>query len=185
MFKRIRTPLEHIYNALQSYSSWLSLRKTSQRLLPLIKRSHISIWNWIQRYKPRKIIQSRKRIAEFIIDETLIKAGNEYVWLLWIAVKSANKTVLGIRISFEMNILLAEQLFNIYQHLIRKYGKRSLSTDGGTPYPQECRFLNLEHHLKYSLGKNIIELTIQYIKDRTDALMTIFHVEKIAVIYNT
>ena len=110
MFKRIRIPLEHIYNALQSYSSGLSLRKTSQRLLPLIKRSHISIWNWIQRYKPRKII------AEFIIDETLIKAGNEYVWLLWIAVKSANKTVLGIRISFEMNILLAGQLFNIYQH---------------------------------------------------------------------
>jgi putative transposase len=109
MFKRIRTPLEHIYNALQSYSSGLSLRKTSQRLLPLIKRSPISIWNWIQRYKPRKIIQSRKRIAEFIIDETLIKAGNEYVWLLWIAVKPANKIVLGIRISFEMNILIAEQ----------------------------------------------------------------------------
>src|SRR5690349_7614733 len=64
--------------------------------------------------KPRKIIQSRKRIAEFIIDETLIKAGNEYVWLLWIAVKSANKTVLEIRISFEMNILIAEQFI---QHL--------------------------------------------------------------------
>jgi putative transposase len=116
MFKRIRIPLERIYNALQSYSSGLSLRNTSQSLLPLIKRSHISIWNWIQRYKPGKIIQSRKRIAEFIIDETLIKAGNEYVWLLWIAVKTANKTVLGIKISFEMNILLAEQLFNIYQH---------------------------------------------------------------------
>jgi len=30
-----------------------------------------------------------------------------------------------------------------------------------------------------------MELTIQYIKDRTDALMTIFHLEKIAVSYNT
>ena len=47
-------------------------------------------------YKPKKIIQGRKRIAEFIIDETLIKAGNEYVWLLWIAVKPANKTVLEL-----------------------------------------------------------------------------------------
>ena len=114
MFKRIRTPLEYIDYSLQSYSSGLSLRKTSQRLLPLIKGSHISIWNWIQRYKPKKIIQGRKRIAEFIIDETLIKAGNEYVWLLWIAVKPANKTVLEIRISFEMNILIAEQFI---QHL--------------------------------------------------------------------
>jgi putative transposase len=100
MFKRNRTPLEYIYYALQLNSSGLSLRKTSQRLLPLIKRSHISIWNWIQRYKPKKIIQSRKRIAEFVIDETLIKDGNEYAWLLWIAVEPANKTVLGIRIPF-------------------------------------------------------------------------------------
>ena len=114
MFKRIRIPLEHIYNALQSYSSGLSLRKTSQRLLPLIKGSHISIWNWIHRYEPRKIIQGRKRIAEFVIDETLIKTGNEYAGLLWIAVKPANKTVLEIRISFEMNILIAEQFI---QHL--------------------------------------------------------------------
>jgi len=79
-------------------------------------------------------------------------------------------------------MLIAEQFI---QHLLRKYGKHSLSTDGGTPYPQECRFLDLEHYLKYSLWKSIIELTIQYIKDRTDALMTIFHVEKIAVSYNT
>jgi hypothetical protein len=62
-----------------------------------------------QRYKLKKIIQRRKRIAEFIIDESLlIKAGNEYVWLLWIAVKPASKTVLGIRISFERNMLIAE-----------------------------------------------------------------------------
>jgi putative transposase len=123
IFKRNRTPLEYIYYALQLYSSCLSLRKTSQRLLPFIKRNHISIWKWIQRYKPKKIIQRRKRIAEFIIDETLIKAGNEYVWLLWIAVEPANKTVLGIRISFERNMLIAEQFI---QHLIRKYGKHSL-----------------------------------------------------------
>jgi len=65
-------------------------------------------------------------------------------------------------------MLIIEQFI---QHLIRKYGKHSLSTDSGKPYPQECRFLNLEHH--------------QYIKDRTDALMTIFHLEKVAVSYNT
>ena len=79
-------------------------------------------------------------------------------------------------------MLITEQFI---QHLIRKYGKHSLSTDSGKPYPQECRFLNLEHHLKSSLEKSIVELTIQYIKDRTDALMTIFHVEKITVSYNT
>ncbi|HEY7081283.1 MAG TPA: hypothetical protein VH500_16415 [Nitrososphaeraceae archaeon] len=53
-------------------------RKTSERLSAHIKRNHVSIWNWIQRSKPKRIFQSRRRISEFIIDETLIKeAGSE------------------------------------------------------------------------------------------------------------
>jgi putative transposase len=60
-----------------------SLRNTSQRLLPVIKRNHVSIWNWIQRYRPMKIMQTIKRIAEYIIDKILIKAGHKYMWL-WI-----------------------------------------------------------------------------------------------------
>ena len=48
------------------------------------ERNHVSIWNWIQRYKPKRIFQKKSKVSEFIIDETLIKAGNEYVWL-WIA----------------------------------------------------------------------------------------------------
>jgi putative transposase len=68
------------------YSSGLSLRKTSERLLPFIKRNHISIWNWIQKYKPQKLLQKKKRkIAVFIVDETLLKVSNQFVWV-WIAI---------------------------------------------------------------------------------------------------
>jgi hypothetical protein len=70
---------KYVYYALQLYISGLSLRKTSQQLFPFIKRNHVSIWNWIQRYKPKKIIQKKQKIFGFLIDETLIKAGNEYV----------------------------------------------------------------------------------------------------------
>jgi putative transposase len=52
--------------------------------------------------------------------------------------------------------------------LIRIYGKHALSTDGGTWYPQACRFLGLEHHIHSSLEKSLIERKIQYIKDRTE-----------------
>jgi putative transposase len=66
---------------LQLYSSGLSLRNTSKRLLPFIKRNHVSIWNWIQKYKPKRILQKRKKIIkEFIVDETLLKVGNEYMY---------------------------------------------------------------------------------------------------------
>ena len=52
--------------------------------------------------------------------------------------------------------------------LVKIHGKRSISTDGGTWYPQACRFLNLKHHLHSPLEKSLIERTTQYIKDRTE-----------------
>jgi putative transposase len=134
---------KYVYYALQLYSSGLSLRKTSERLSNLLirRRNHVSIWNWIQRYKPRRILfQSiRRTISEFIIDEeTLIKAGSDYVWLWVAAIEPRDKMILGIRISIERSILVAEQFI---QSLIRKYcGKHNVSTtDGGTWYPQACR----------------------------------------------
>ena len=62
--------------------------------------------------------------------------------------------------------------------LIDKYDKHLISTDGGTWYPQACKFLKLRHHLHSPFEKSIIERTIQYIKDRIDNLMTTFHAEK-------
>jgi hypothetical protein len=62
-------------------------KEPSERLSALIRRNHVSIWNWIQRYKPKRIFQSRRSISGFIIDETLIKeAGSDYV-LRWIAIE--------------------------------------------------------------------------------------------------
>jgi putative transposase len=105
-----RTSLKYIYYALQLYSSGLSLRKTSQHLSLIIKRNHVSVWNWIQKYEPKKILQKRNKIQEFIIDETLIKAGNEYVWVwVWVAIEPIDKVILDIRISFERTILVVEQ----------------------------------------------------------------------------
>ena len=43
---------------------------------------------------------------------------------------------------------------------------------------QACRFLKLDHHTHSPFEKSIIERTIQYIKDRTNALMTIFHAKE-------
>ena len=51
--------------------------------------------------------------------------------------------------------------------LVKVYGNRCVSTDGGTWYPQSCRFLRLQHHFHSSYDRSIIERTIQYI-DRTE-----------------
>src|SRR5918995_6243965 len=76
--RRRRTSSKYVYYALQLYSSGLSLKKTLERLSNvLIRRNYVSIWNWIQRHKPKRIFQFGGIISEFIIDETLIKAGSD------------------------------------------------------------------------------------------------------------
>jgi putative transposase len=83
--------------------------------------------------------------------------------------------ILGIRISIERTILVAEQFI---QSLVRRYGKQNISTDGGIWYPQACKFLKIEHHLHSSNGKSIIERTIQYVKDRTECFDDYFPCRK-------
>jgi putative transposase len=50
--------------------------------------------------------------------------------------------------------------------LIKGYDKHSISTDGGTWYPQAYRSLRLNHHIHSPYEKCLIERTMQYIKDR-------------------
>jgi putative transposase len=125
--KRSRTPSKYIYYALYLYFSGLSLRKTSEHLLPFVKMNHVSIWNWIQQYRPKKILQrKRRKVQEFIVDDkTLLKVGSQYVWV-WVAIEPLAKVILGIRISFERTMLVAERFLKA---LVIEYGKHPLSTD--------------------------------------------------------
>jgi putative transposase len=164
MNTRNRTPSEYVCYGLYLYFSGLSLRRASERLSCFIKRNHVSIWNWIQEYHPLKISSKRKRISEYVVDETMLKVGSEYIWL-WIAIEPENKQILALTISKERNMFVAERFLS---DIVRDYGKHPVSTDGGTWYPMACRFLGLEHHIHCPMEKSLIERTMQYIKDRTE-----------------
>jgi putative transposase len=66
-----------------------------------VKRSHTAIKDWIHRYKPEMLSSRKISVTEFIIDETIIKVGSEYIWL-WIAIENDNREILQISISKEM-----------------------------------------------------------------------------------
>ena len=66
----------------------------------------MSIWKWIQKYKPQKISNKRKNINEFVVDDTLIKVSSETIWL-WVDIEPKNRQILKVDISFERNMLLA------------------------------------------------------------------------------
>ena len=96
--KRNRTSVKDIGYSLYLYFLGLSYRNTAKALSKrFIKRSHVSIWKWVQHYRPEKIFYSRRKISEFIVDETQIKIGKDYFWI-WVALESDNKTIVGIYI---------------------------------------------------------------------------------------
>ncbi len=66
----------------------------------------------------------------------------------------------------------------ILSQVVNKYGLHSVSSHGGTWYPQACKFLKLVHHLHSSYEKSLIERTMQYIKDRTEVFDDYFPCNK-------
>ena len=82
--------------SLYLYFLGLSLRNTSNALEHFKdqQRSHVSVWNWIQRFGSLQIYK-RKRVSAFIIDENIIQIGSQHFWL-WLYIEQVHKSALGI-----------------------------------------------------------------------------------------
>ncbi len=175
MSYRNRTSSNIIGYGLYLYFLGLSFRNTAKALsfLKITKISHVSIWKWIQKYRPWKHLKNKK-IQEYIIDETAIKAGSELIWI-WVVIEPTIKEILLFYISKERNMFVAERVLS---EVVNKYGLHSVSSDGGTWYPQACKFMKLKHRIHSFYEKNIIERTMQYVKDRTECFDDYFPCKK-------
>ncbi|MFP3214222.1 MAG: hypothetical protein RXR18_03310 [Nitrososphaeria archaeon] len=100
---RKRTPIALILYALYLYFSSLSLRRASHVLEPIIKRSHVAIWKWIQKYS--FVLDSfdvdKHDVNSIFIDETEIN----FSWKLWVAYEPKLKVFLSFYISWHQNSL--------------------------------------------------------------------------------
>ena len=65
------------------------------------------------------ISTKEKGVSAFIIDETVIQIGSQHFWL-WVCIEPIQRSVLGIYISEERNMFVAE---NFIRSLVEKYGK--------------------------------------------------------------
>ena len=165
-FERNRTYSIIVMYSLYLYFLGLSLRNTSKALVIFRdkKRSYVSIWNWIQRFAEYQIYK-RKRVSAFIIDETVIQIGNQHFWL-WFCIEPLHKTILGIYISEERNMIVAEKFI---RSLVEKYGRHTVYTDGGTWYDEACNVIRLKHYLHSPFDKSMMERVNQYFKDRIES----------------
>ncbi len=148
---RNRTSSSYIGRALYLYFLGLSTRNVAKAMFCFrkVKRSHVLLakkWKWIQKYHPKKILSKRKRISEFIIDETLLKVGFEFIWLWVVAIEPENRQILAQNITQERNMFITERFLS---GVVRYYGIHPVSTDGGTWYPMACKFLKLKHHIHF------------------------------------
>jgi putative transposase len=167
---RNRTPyLLKIY-AIYLYYSARSLRLASKCLEPLIKRSHVAIWKWLQCIDIDNFVidrrrREKKRIRRVMIDETMITVKGEVYWL-WIAYEPYIKKYLLMNISKDRSMLVC---YNFIKKLKKLYGsKYTIYTDGAHYYNQACRWLRIRHYVYNQEDKNTTERAIQYIKDRTE-----------------
>jgi transposase-like protein len=77
--KRIRTNPAVIAYAIYLYFNSRSYRSASKSLQAITKRSHVSIWKWIQKYSKYadKFKVDRHLVKEIFVDETLVKIDGQ------------------------------------------------------------------------------------------------------------
>jgi len=146
------------------YFQGLSLRAVSACLDDISRRSHVSVWNWVQRFSCLNRFFIVRRIRCLLVDETWVKVGSQEAWL-WLAFEPYGRFFLGFYLSRTRNILTAELFL---QSLIDRYGRRPVYSDGANWYPDACRSLGVEHHIYDAVRGNLMERFVQYVKDRTE-----------------
>src|SRR6188472_3200014 len=85
--KRARTHPAIISYSLYLYYSSRSFRLAAKCLSSVLRRSHVSIWKWVQRYAfmaDKFKIDRHKVIQIIFVDETLVKIDGMEYWL-WVA----------------------------------------------------------------------------------------------------
>jgi transposase-like protein len=123
---------------------------------------------------------TEKEFSAFVIDETVIQISNQNFWL-WFCIETIHRSVLGIYISKERNMLIAEKFIRT---LVEKYGRHPVYTDGSTWYDEACNIIGLKHYLHSSIEKSLMERVNQYFKDRIENLLIItIRVCKLNTIY--
>jgi putative transposase len=162
-FERKRTPPEAVLYGLYLYALGLSFRGVSAALEPFVKRSHVGIWGWAQRFRPLSIFRIR-RVTAFLVDETYVKVGSFEAWI-GVAVEPIHHLVLGVYLSRHQNMLVAEAFL---RSLVKRYGQHLVYSDGGSWYPEAWRAWGRGHRLHTPYEKSLMERAMQYVKDRTE-----------------
>lgn len=63
-FEREKTPAQTVLYCLYLYFGGLSFRDVSYVLEPFVRRSHMAVWKWVQRYEPHGVFKVKLGASE-------------------------------------------------------------------------------------------------------------------------
>ena len=124
---RNRTDPAIVRYALYLYFNSRSFRLAARSLATIKRRSHVSLWNWVQKYSANyaDIFQTNKRaVKEIFVDETLLRIEGQNYWL-WIAYEPNLNVCLMMHLSRERTIFVCYQFF---KQLRYRYGRKLIFT---------------------------------------------------------
>ena len=171
MMKRNRTHPAIIRYGIYLYFSSRSFRLAARCLSSITKRtrrSHVSVWKWVQKYSnlTDRFGTDRNAVKEIFVDETLLQIDGKDYWL-WIAYEPNLNVCLMMHLSRERTILVC---YHFFKQLRDRYGRKPIFTDGARWYNDACKWLRLQHRVYDTKLKNLMERFIQHIKDRTECI---------------
>ena len=178
MMERERTPFEIVYYAVYLVFEGLSFRSCKRAIEPLIKRTPKAIWDWCQDIGSSRgfhrlfQIHGRRRVKIFAIDDTIIRIGKMQAYV-FIALDPFEGRILGLHLAWSPTEFEVKRFL---KDLMRKYGKKQIWTDAAIWYSYACDSMKLKHHV-YARGSwlfEVVERTIQRLKDRTESFDDLF-----------
>jgi len=163
---RTRTHPAIVRYGLYLYFSSRSFRLAAECLSSIAKRSHVTIWTWVQKYSYLfdRFRTDRHAVHEIFVDDTMVRVDGRDYWV-WIAYEPNLNVCLMMHLSRERTIFVCYQFF---KQLRNRYGRKPIFTDGAQWYNDACKWLKLQHRVYGTELKNIMERFIQHIKDRTE-----------------
>jgi len=178
MNRRTRTHPAIVRYGIYLYFSSRSFRLAARCLESIVKRSHVAIWKWVQKYSgisDRLLNVNKLAVKKIFVDETLLQIDGQNYWL-WIAYEPTLNSCLMMHLSRERTIFVCYQFF---KQLRDRFGRRKpIFTDGAQWYNDACGWLRLDHRVYGTELKNVMERFIQHIKDRTECFDDYFPCRK-------
>jgi transposase-like protein len=120
---RNRTHPAVIRYGLYLYFSSRSFRLAAKSLAPIKKRSHVSIWKWVQKYSglvDRISLRNKPTVKKIFVDETLLLQIDGQDYWLWIAYEpNVNKCLM-------MHYLEGKNHFHICYQFFKQLRKKGM-----------------------------------------------------------